>query len=237
MQFNSDSDNQDLISLTRDLTNTDSAGYPLQAITRAMNMRFREIWSTIFDAYGGWTFDDSNQTNLPEATTALVSGTGTYAIPTGASYVKGVEIKNTGGVWFQLYPITLEQIKEETAEGYYFSVQAQPLYYRIIGTTIKLYPPPNFSQADSLKVFYTRDISQFASTDTTKVPGIESQFHELLAYGAALSFAERKTSDNTQSLFGEWQSGLKRMRDFYSRRFNEMFPARITVRDAVREYM
>jgi len=60
-----------------------------------------------------------------------------------------------------------------------------PTEYIERNNTIFLSPVPNYNLSDGGKLFYKRVPSYFATTDTTKQPGIPVQFHEMIAMGAA----------------------------------------------------
>ena len=218
-------------------TNTDINTYPLADITRNINERYREVWGWIFDGYAGWRWDDSNNTNLPQAITDLTSGTALYALPSEALYVDSIEFKNTGGIWQKLIPLTAEQISDTDAMGNFLYVPGVPTYYRLIDDSIQIYPAPNFTQAQSLKVFFGRDISTFLVTDTTKIPGFAAPYHRALSVGAALDFAFAKNTAQIQTLQLEWQGYEKAIKHFYSERYKARFPTRMMVNDAMREFM
>lgn len=217
---------------------TDTNSYPLADKTRNANERFKMIWSWIFESYGGAIFDDGNQTDLPQSVGTLTSGQTTYPVPSGTLAIEGVEVKNTSGIWIKLVPITAEQIRERNAMGEFQKTSATPIYYRVIGETIQIYPAANWTQSSSFKVFYNRGISEFASTDTTKQPGFASPFHRAISIGMQLDYAIKNPQIGKREILElEWSKWEKAIKNFYSTRFKEMFPAQITVKDALREAM
>lgn len=237
LQFNSHSDNLDIVSLINDLVNTDNTSYALKSKTRAVNKANHIIWTEIFDAYGGIQFDDSNQTDLPRATANLVSGQKTYAMPASALTVRGIEIQlSSGGVWQKLTPLTYEQIQDRQAIAQFYSTASTPLFYTVLGDTIELFPAPNYTVTSGFKVYFDRGSVDFASTDTSKVPGFASDFHDALAVSAALEYAKRQNLPQAVALERDWNDYRSRIKRYYSMRFHQMFPPRINVRDAVREY-
>lgn len=237
MVFNGNTDNQDICSLADDMVSTTDNVFPLQQKARFANKSMSTIWQTIFKSYGGWQYDDSNQTNLPAATTSLVSGQQQYTIPTDAVSVRGLEVKTTGGSWQTLTPITEEQIRGYgLAEAEYLKVPGQPAHYRVMDGIVKLYPAANYSQTASLRMTFDRDMTQFTSTDTTKEPGFMSNFHYGVAIGMAMEFARAKRMEELNGLIQDWQVFLGSVSDYYSARWAEKFPNRITVRDAVRDF-
>jgi len=211
----------------------------LKEFTRYANKTLSNIWSVIFSAYGGWQYDDSNQTNLPQATDTLTSGTAVYAFPTGTVAIRGVEIKKTGGVWEQLIPVTQEQIQQQGAIGEFMKTSSTPRYYQVQGETIKLYPTPNFTQAASLKVFIDRGIVAFTTADTTNTPGFVSEFHDAVPVGMSIEWMKvhKAESQVLQELKAEFAGYMNAIKKFYMMRHNQLYPPRMTVVDAVSEFM
>lgn len=238
MVYNSDSNNQDLVSLLNDLTGMDNNVYSLEAKARDMNRANRAIWTWIHEAYGGMQYDDKNNTSdFPSAKANLVANQVDYSIPTEANTVIGVEVLNQGGVWERLQPITIEQIQDRQAEAEFMDVPSQPRWYRPVGNSVKIYPASNYSQDASIRFIYDRETNSFAPDDTNKTPGFDSVFHEAVAVGAAAYFSSYKTIPQMVNLQGQWLDYEKRIKQHYSSRFKQLFPNRITVRDAVQEYM
>lgn len=238
MQYNGHSDNQDIVSLINDLTGMDNNVYTLKAKTRDANTALRTIWTWIFDTYGGWEFDDANNTlDFPSSTTALVVGQRDYGLPSDALTVRGVEIKDTGGVWTRLFPLTEEQIRQRWAEKEFMKTSSKPMYYTPYANSVKIYPASDYAQSASLRVLFDRDISTFTSTDTTKTPGFATLFHEAVAYGAGFFFSRYKNIPQKNDLALAWKDYEIRIKKFYGERYQQMFPSRITVGDATRENM
>jgi len=210
----------------------------LLEFTAHINQVNRETWALIFDAYGGWQYDDSNQTDLPAAVDTITADQVSYALPTGALTIRGIEVKDEGGVWHQLKPITEEQIRDSQAMGEFYKTSGQPLFYQVVGDTVRVFPASDYTQASSFKVFFDRGSVAFASTDTTKAPGFYSEFHSVIPIGASLERLKIEEPDNSQvqwldARYKEYQRDIVK---FYGKRLSQLFPPRVTVRDAVREY-
>lgn len=227
MQYNSHADNQDIVSLIVDATGLNATAH-IKQITRATNEANRIIWSWIFDAYGGWQYDDGNHSNLPTATAALVASQQKYTLPSEAITVRSVAVKDQSGFWRNLEPITLEEIATRQAENEFHSTTGNPLYYRPVNGLIFLYPAPNYAQAASLQVEFDRGSVQFASTDTTKTPGFASEFHGAVASGASYFIAKNKNHKNTGRLERDWFRYEERIKSFYKARFAELNPQQPT---------
>lgn len=228
-----------LITYSNQLLNTTNTVYPLADKARDANLTLKRIWSIIFDSYPGWEFDDRNYANLPIALTGLITGQQNYSLPSEAFTIRDVEVLVQNSTVFQkLVPITQEYINQKgLSDESMFTSTGTSIYYRPIGSVIKLYPAPNYTQANSLRLTYDRGISGFLSTDTTKEPGIDAQFHEMVAIGMALEFSKRNVTGAINPFMDSWSQWENNMRQFYTRRYQERYPARITVADSTRNYI
>lgn len=241
MQYNSHATSQDLVTLSEKLTSSNSVSFPIAEKTIYANQALRKIFTWITEASGSWILDDSNQTDIPEATTSLVSGQQSYTLPTDADIVDGVAIKNTDNNWVILTPITLQEIQSTQAEDEFMSTSGIPKYYRLIGNTVSIYPAPSFSQDASLKVYFQRDAVVFTTTDTTAKPGFSSRFHEAVAVYMALQFAIKNQMEIRTDLQRQWdgnedvtgrEGGYKKaIKKFYTSRFRDNFPPSFRVND------
>ena len=236
--FNSNTDSQDIVSLVGDLTNTDTTQYPLKAITRAVNKWNKQVWTWIYEAYGGWKYQDSNDSGEPYADVNAVANTSKIAIPTATTAITGFGyLDTTTDEYRKLQPITLDQIEQKGwTLSTFMSTPSTPLFYLPLGNSIYVFPALNASVTNGYRVYLDRASTSFASTATTTTPGFMSEFHEVLAVGAAYEFAKRKGLTNKNDLLADLQSYEKRIKDFYSSRYAELFPPRVTVDDAVREF-
>jgi hypothetical protein len=169
-----------------------------------------------------WEFDDSNQTTLPIATTTLVASQQDYSIPATALGVERVEVMNDSGDYQVLKQIDKSEIKN-AAMTEFFETDGMPTYYDIMGNSIFLYPAPvtgDVTLALGLKIYLSRDIHEFAITDTASEPGIPDSFHPYIAFADASDYAIAKNmgAQRLQML----QAGMARyegmISDFYARR-------------------
>lgn len=241
MQF---SDTSNLQGIVEDITfllgNIDTNQYVLKDRARNVNERYRTVWSWIFEAYGGWHFVDDNTSDtstFPYGDVSLTSGTKAYGLPSGSLTVINVEVEDSNGVARVLTPLTYEEVQKVQAVTEFMTTNSIPQYYVLSGDVIELYPTPNYTRSSAMRVYFDRDISTFASTDTTKTPGFAAPFHRALSVGGALDFAlSNSMNEKVVVLTGMWQDYEKRIKEFYSQRFKARFPSRIRVRDAYKEY-
>lgn len=259
MQFSDTSNKLGIIQACEHYTNLGDAGISgvtqtLKVFTALINEIQRRVWHTIFMSYGGWQFDDSNQTDLPAAVATLTSGQTSYAIPSGALTVRGVEIKDASNNWTALQPLTEEEIRDgiytggvsgrissysNGAMGSFLSTSGTPLYYQMVGDSIRIFPAANYTQASSFKVFFDRGTVAFAYTDTTKVPGFASEYHGILPIGASIEYlmVKQPTNPTLGSLNARYQEFQKNIGDYYALRYMQMFPPKLRVRDSSCESM
>lgn len=225
MVYNGNSDEQDIVSQIADSTGVNKTA-DIKRITRAVNETMRLIWAWIFESYGGWQYDDANQTNLPSATTALVANQQKYTIPSDAITVRQVSYKDTAGNWHDVDPITAEDIHSVSEETEFYDTPGLPRYYRMIGNVINIYPAANYSQPASLRMQFDRGSVAFTSTDTSKTPGFVSEFHGAVSVGASFIIASDKTLKNTNNLAGRWAEYERNIKAYYKARFAELNPVK-----------
>ena len=229
MQYRSATDNQDIVSLAKDLVdlNNDAnfISWSLESMTRSANTRLREIWQWIFDTYDKWEYTDNNDVTLPVETQALTAAQDTYDLPVDAVAIKHVSIlASNGTTWIKLKPWSIQEVREYRDEEEVLKADGQPYAYVPRKRSIQLFPAPNYTQAGGLKIAFDRIPSAFAVSDTTKEPGFAAPFHEALAYGMALDYAKRKRLETTGVLLQDWQEWERRIKEFYKSRYRERFP-------------
>jgi len=236
MQYNKDSDSQDIVSLIGDATGIDTT-VQIKQITRAANEANKKIWSWIFESYGGWIYDDSNNTNLPIATTDLVADQAKYILPSEALTVREVEYKNSGGDWTKLLPVSTTEINQFYSEKEWHDTPAEPRYYALISDMVKTYPATDTSRSDALRVQFDRGSVSFVSTDIEKDPGFASEFHGAVATGASYFIGINKTLPNWDKIRSEWLNSEKSIKDYYTRRWEEKFPPKFISSDTLKQYI
>jgi len=239
MQFNSHATSQDMVSLANLFTKQNNTSFPLAEKVIYANMGNRLILTEIHKAYGGWKYDDKNNTDLPTATTGLVSGQSNYSMPLDANTIDAVYVLQEGTTdqWDKLIPLTIEMINGQEAEPSFEDTDGNPTYYRLVGNAILVYPASNYTQSDSLMIEYSRDISTFATTDTTKTAGFDNQFHEAIPVYMAYQYGQINGLPNLKQITEQWLDYLARIKNHYSQKFRDMYPARIRVRNTLSDYL
>ena len=182
----------DIVNKIYFLTKTNSTSYPASDMLIAINNAYERVASLIIGVDGRWQWDDTNNTDLPIATTALVSGQQDYSLAVEHLEILGVELKDQNGNWIGLTPIDQNDIKFNPSITDFMEGGGIPQYYDKLGVSIFLYPVPNYSQSASLKIRYQRPPALFTSAEVTtgtKKPGFNSLYHDLIPYWVAYDYA------------------------------------------------
>jgi hypothetical protein len=200
---------------------------------RYNNTALAKIWSWIIEASGG-TYDDGNQTNLPSAAQDLTINTSTYALPTAALAVTGIEIYDANGVPTKLTATSMQQEQLNGALGDFGRLAGIPSRYMILGSTVKLDTQPPATVTNGFKVYFERGSVAFASGATSAAPGFASEFHEAVAVGGSLPYLKvhKPNSAVLSRLLLDWdgnedatgrEGGFKKaIKNFYRYRMKEL---------------
>ena len=167
------------------IANTDTTTYPLADFTRNANFALDRVSSLIMK------WDDTNNTDLPIATTSLVASQQDYGIAVGHLKVLKVRIKDQQGNWVSLDPIN----RRDLTDSQLTATAGDPKRYDKAGNSLFLYPKPSYASSGGLEVQFQRGASYFATTDTTKTPGFATHFHRLVSLYAALDYCETNDFD------------------------------------------
>lgn len=238
MQFSDTSTNQGLIQDCEFLVFGGDYGIIsgnteyLQEFTRLLNEGLNKATTKIMVSDNRWQYDDPNHSDYPIGLTTLTSGQQDYQLEFSAddSHLKidRVEIKTSAGLWKKLKPIDLADTNEAQTELY--KTDGEPMYYDKTANSIFLYPAPNYTQVNSLKVHYQRQPSYFATTDTTKRPGVPAMFHRLVSLYACEDFCLSKNmTEKLNQIAARRQEIEGDMQDYYNRRDKDDKP-RMTIR-------
>lgn len=201
----------DIVSSIYIKTKTNSSSYPAADMLIAINNAYERVTSLIIKSDGRWQFDDTNQTDLPIATTALVADQQDYTLAVTHLRVTRVEIKDVSGNWRKLKPIDQEDLFDTTLSDFQ-KTSGAPIYYDKIGNSIFLYPKPNYSQVASLKAYFQRGPASFTSGEVstgTKQPGFNSLYHDLIPLWVAYNYA----IDNSQPTANGYLTEIMRKED------------------------
>lgn len=181
------------------------------------NSAYERVVSLIMQSDGRWQWDDSNQTDLPIGTTTITTDQQDYSLAVTDLQITRVELKDTDANWRELIPIDQTDVYDTSLTDLYKTSNV-PVYYDKIANSIFLYPKPNYTQAASLKIYFKRPPSLFASTDTTKVPGFNSLYHDLISLIIAHDYAIANGLPNANLLEAEVMKKQEALQEDYALR-------------------
>lgn len=192
------------------------ASYSLHDITRNVNSEYMGLVPLIWQSSFGWRYDDSNETDLPIATTTLSASVYDYTLPSTAQRIHQVKVRS-GSEY-----IPIENIKEEDFVG----GSGTPTGYCMVGNSILLDPIPSAALSAGLQLFVDRTPTLFTTNGTsasTTSPGFSEPFHKILSYAAAIDFVQDKaTQDRLVAMKERLKASLI---NFYSHRNIERRPS------------
>jgi len=192
MQFSDSTFDQGIVQDARWLVGANETTYPINHLTRRINRRWLEIKAKISLYSGRW------QQGEAEYSDDLASGTQGYTVPRTHVRINRVEIKLESGAHKRLTPIDKADVTTSIKD--FLNVDGVPEYYDMSGSTMNLYPTPNYSQADSLIWWYEGVPDYFETTDTTETPDGIELVDDYLAVGAALDYSKRSVVRNKEDL-------------------------------------
>ncbi|HDY87535.1 MAG TPA: hypothetical protein ENH82_05380 [bacterium] len=196
-----------------------TAEYPLADMARHANRWLDKVFAWITRSDKKWEWDDTNQTDLPIANIDLVSNQQDYGI-TAAEFlrIRKIDILESNGSSRPLRLFTLEDLRGR-ADAEFQKTAGTPLYGRIQASSLFLYPKPNYSSTNGIRIFYQRNMTYFVAGDTTKKPGFAEPFHRIISLGMAYEYERtnglKDKRDEAVKEIGEMKTELI---DFYTLR-------------------
>lgn len=214
----------DIRNKTYFLTSTNISSFPDANLIVEANNAYDRVTSLIMQSDGRWEWDDQNNVDLPIATAALVANQQDYTLAITHLEVTRLEVLDNAATptWHKLEPIDQKDVFNRalitnTSNPY----GATPYFYDKIGNSFFLYdagmnPAPNYSQAASLKLYFKRPPSYFVVSDTTKAPGFNSLYHELIPLWCAYNYAIANGKANASLLMAQIQLKEDALKSDYS---------------------
>ena len=181
-----------------------STSYPIADLTRNANNGLDNAVTLILGADGRWSFDSTNATDIPIGTTGLVSGQQDYSFDNEYLVIKSIECSDSLGHWSKLIPI--DNYDEDISLSEFETTNGKPKYYDKVGSSILLYPAPNYSiaptdtPAGGLRAYFQRNMDYFTVSDTVKKPGFAEHLHKYISLYCAYVYACAKELPKQASL-------------------------------------
>ena len=184
----------------REVTNTTTSDYSDASLIRDLNSELSLIQISILRDRGVLEFDDVNYADLPIATLTMVAGQTAYKLTEDDDSNKILTIHKvailSGG---QYIDVPRRQVGEGEQDPLTQSGSSQvPSGYYEVGNSIVFEQAP--AVGGTIKVWFDRDVDFLLSSDTTKVPGVPTQYHNLAAYRTAYNYALDKGLANVDRI-------------------------------------
>lgn len=202
------------------LTSTNVSSFPTAQLTVEANNAYERIVALINAADGRWQFDDSNNTDLPIATTDIVVNQQDYSLATTHLEITRAEILDSNGNWNKLAPFDQSDVYNQSLTDF-MKTAGLPIYYDKLGNSVFLYPKPNYSQTASLKLYFERGPNEFTVSDTTKQPGFNTLFHDLIPLWVAYNFAIANGKSNGTVIQAEINLRETALQEYYALRSHD----------------
>ena len=176
-------------------------------VTAIVNDAFDELMPLVLSFTDKPRFDDPNNNDLPVGTINIVSGQSDYFVTEDDNSLDILNITNirifTSASATEYQPLermTLDDSRALDAMAPNPSITGIPTDWLENNNVVFLYPEPNYAATDGIQLFFEREQSYFASTDTTKEPGIPKPFHGLLPLIAAHEWLIVNKPSNTSAI-------------------------------------
>lgn len=195
MEFNDTTNEQGLYQDALSLTGANSTTFTIEDFTRFANQSQSRAVSLIQENDRKWKWSDSNNGTRDIGLTNIISGQDNYTMEVYHLKIKEIRVLDKNGEWKTLKSKDrrLMTDTEKNASG-------EPDSYDLDGSSIMLYPTPDYSVSGGLEVHYQNEPEKFLKTDTTKKPGFCPLFHRLVSlYSSVDWLISNSTSQNPMS--------------------------------------
>ena len=191
-----------------------NTAYSLADRTRNINLVWDEVVAELYKADPNHKWDDSSNSDLPFATNDLVSNQDHYTLLDSSLVIHRVRMKDQNGKLRTLTPAVRSELTDDELSSY-----GEPRKYYKMGGVVFPVPVPNYSQADGVELEFQRGANHFVVSDTSKQPGFNPQFHQILSVGAALRYAiANGMKDKAAQLRADKEALRIKMIEHYERR-------------------
>lgn len=219
---------------------TTATGYANADRLISINNFKDDIVTAILQSMDDWDFDDYTiNTTYPVAIRSMVANQPDYKFSTASWALMGVEgaanasnaairplkIKrvevsyDNGNTWYKAEPMDINQKSSDSIEATINNrFQTTQPYYDMAYNGIFLYPVPIANSTSGIKIWFDRSATDYVLSDLTTgtlIPGFDSNFHKILAYGPAMEFAMANTKDNADRLEKKLEQFVAEMKAFY----------------------
>jgi hypothetical protein len=189
MQFNpTDKSNSiigDIDFLLFGSSTTFNSDYSLADRTRNLNISYDEVVAELYKADPNYKWDDTTNSDYPIARTNLVAGKDNYLLLDSAQVIHRIRVKDQNGSWVTL----TSKVRSNLTDSELSATGGTPDKYFKFGGGVFPLPVPDYGVTKGFEIEFQRSGNHFTITDTTKSPGFNAQFHQILSVKAAKRYA------------------------------------------------
>lgn len=182
----------------------------LQEFTSLTRLAFDFFWNIALPASGTWQLDDSNHTKYPIITFNLIASQRDYSFTVDEQsnlildiYRVFILTSATATTYVEIFPTDAQSNIETTGFTDGENTEGVPYHYDKTANGIFLDPIPSYAATNGLKIYLNREGSYFATTDTTKKPGVPGVLHAYWFLKPAAEYARRNNLANAPRLAQE----------------------------------
>ena len=225
MQFNPTDTTQSIVALADEWVNTSTSSYPLAQKALHANVYMQRVTNIILESNDSIQWDDINHPDGNVLFFDLKSGERKYTIFQDENgkdllQIQKLLVKDSNGKWQILTPYDFGDPEAEdilTGNG----GSGVPEKYDWQGKFLRFDKEPNYASSQGVQIVFQREPTYFSASDTTKEPGFNADFHYLVAFWMAYSYASRKGMAVANTLRQEIEQGEERLRNRYRQRSRE----------------
>lgn len=206
MVFNDTTDKAGMIQVFERLTRMPDGtvtGTLLKQVTAQLNEAFEDIMPILLAYNDNLRWDDLNHTDAPVGRFNIVANQNDYKITVDDNSLDILNIthvrvftSSTDTSYEPLERITADDPRVPEILSPDTSITGIPSAFLELGNRIYFDILPSYSSTNGGEIFFQREQSYFASTDTTKEAGIPKIFHKLLVIIAALEWTTVNRTDD-----------------------------------------
>jgi len=241
MQFNNVASRNGIIQLIEKTTKLGlgtisgnaAPDYYLDYFTVLVNNWNGYFTTTIQRISGEATYDDVNNTGFATERYSSVNDQQDYGIDTDISATRMMEIRDATEADTDKGFSTIPFIEfKDRVSNRFGQTSGTPTGWWMEGRSFIFDVPIDTAKIDIYRATYDRHASTFATSDTTKTPGFDSQFHPGLYYGPSLEWATIQGKAEVIALCKEMLYGvspempgvIKLMKKQYKNQIKELNP-------------
>lgn len=195
----------------------------LKKFTAHINEAMYDVYIEMLKSHDGFDPDDITYTDYPIGTFPLTTNRD-YVFPSSMNFLelKRVDITYDGTNYYKAEVIDSSQIESlgnATNEDGNFSYTSPR--YDPKSNGFFLYPKATQAQVDagaSARIEFTREFDEFTYDDTSKEPGIDRPWHDLIALCASMKWAIMKDADKYAKLKDEYMRQMLNLGQHYGRK-------------------